>query len=617
MKKIKSLSYFIIFSTLTSYILFFSSCANPGVGPSGGPRDSIPPVVTSSIPIPFQTMFNGKEITVNFDEYIVSDNLSEKLVISPPLAKKPDISTKGKSVVVKFSEDLIPDRTYSIDFQDGIKDYTEGNKLKDLRIVFSTGAKLDTLQIGGYILDANTHLPSKNVLATLYTFDNDSVFKNLRPDFIAHTNEDGYFLFNNLPPDHYKLFGLTDDDKNLYYSQATEFIAFADSMITPSVKYIAQPDTVINGKDTIVTKGHNVYLPKNVTLLLFQEKVYSQFIVSLKRDPRDKCLIVFNEPVSDSLKIDLLDSIQPKSWKEIEISNNRDSVFIFITDSTLVKADTLLFRIKYSAPDSSGNSIIKADTIKMLYSKVELLKTKKKDNKTIRENFFSFSTNLVSTNFDLNRNINIEAPSPIVSLKKEMIRFNEMINDSTKKTINFELQSELNSKRKYHLLFPLVGNTKYELTIDTAVVKTLTGIQNAGLLSKFSTQKADFYGSIILTISGIPGKGKLLLIKYNEKGDKEEIIRDVTIENPKKEVLFNFLKPDKYILKFIDDRNKNGKWDTGNLKLNLQPEPIFYFQKVINVKSNWEIKENWKLTPGIIQVKKIVDELKETKKSGK
>jgi hypothetical protein len=612
LKRTKKLLNFICFFTILIYFTLLNSCANLGQGPSGGPRDSIPPVVTNSIPAHFQTMYTGKEINLTFNEYVVPDNLSEKLVISPPLAKKPEIKTTGKTINIKISEDLIPDRTYSVDFQDGIKDYTEGNKLKGLRMVFSTGNQLDTLQIGGYILNAFTLLPVPNILATLYTIDSDSVFKNLRPDYIARTNEEGHFLFDNLPPNLYKLYGLTDADKNLYYSQETELIAFSDTMISPSVKYIAKPDTIISGKDTIITKGRNEYSPDNATLLLFEEKSYYQYIATFKRDFRDRLLFVFNEPVTDSLKIEPIETVFPETWNEIELSSNKDSVTVFITDSTLVKTDTIFVGIKYSATDSSGNFITKTDTLKMLFKKIDTSKIKKKTNKSIDDQYFNFSTNLITSNFDLNSNIIIEAPSPIKELNKELFTLNELINDSILKPLNFELQSVKGSKRKFQLLFPLEEDKKYQLSIDTAVVKTISGTLNAGFISKFTTQKADYYGSIILSISGIEGKGKLQLLKFSEK---EEVVKEFIVEGSQKEVVFDFLKPEKYILKYHTDMNGNGKWDTGNLSENRQPEPVSYFQKVINVKSNWEIKENWGLKPEVSQAKKIIDEDAKNKKT--
>jgi hypothetical protein len=614
LKRLRELALIIFAFSALIYSLFFSSCANQGQGPSGGPRDTIAPLVTISIPENFQTNYSGKEINLTFNEFVVPDNLSEKLVISPPLAKKPEIKTIGKSIIIKISENLIPNRTYSIDFQDGIKDYTEGNKTEGLRIIFSTGNQLDSLQIGGHIFNAFNLTPVKDVLATLYTIDSDSVFRGLSPDFIARTNEEGYFLFDNLPPGQYKLYGLNDADKNLFFSQQTELIAFADSMISPSVKFNYEPDTIISGKDTIISKGHNIYSPDNVSLFLFEEKVFYQYIVSFKRDFRDRLLFVFSEPVTDSLKIDPIDSVFPESWNETELSSNKDTVIVYITDSTMIKTDTLFFGIKYTVTDSTGNFVSKTDTLKMIAKKAEFPKTKKKNDNTGDEQFFKFSSNIVSSNFDLNSNIIIEAPSPINELNKELFALNEMINDSTLKPLNFDLQQIKGSKRKFHLLFPLAEDKKYQLSIDTAVVKTISGLANAGFITKFTTQKADFYGSIILSLSGIEGMGNLLLLKFSEK---EEVIKEITVEGPKKDVVFDFLKPEKYILKYYSDLNGNGKWDNGNLAENRQPEPVTYFQKVINVKSNWEIKENWELKPDVSQAKKIIDEDAKDKKTVK
>ncbi|HNW51234.1 MAG TPA: Ig-like domain-containing protein [Prolixibacteraceae bacterium] len=612
-RKSKILLIVVAFSVSISLFLF-NSCANQGVGPSGGPRDSIPPVVITSIPASGQKMYDGKEIVLTFNEYVVASDLSNSLIISPPLAKKPEIKTSGKSVIVKIPEDLIPDRTYSVDFQNGIKDYTEGNVLKGLRILFSTGNQLDSLQIGGYVLDAFTHLPVPNTLVTLYTFDNDSVFQSLKPDFIARSNDEGFFLFDNLPPDHYKLYGLTDIDKNLFYSQPTESIAFCDSMITPSARYIAQTDTT-NGKDSV--SGFTEFFPKDVTILLFQEKTYNQYIVSSKRETEDKCLIAFNESV-DSFRVDLVKHIGEKNWNEIEYSANLDTVSVFIVDSLLAKTDTIFLGVNYLATDTLGNFKARTDTIKMLFNRQINLKDKKKDLKPVNSNYFNFSSNLVSSNFDLNKKIILEAPSPLKDMEKQKIGFYEIINDSTKKEIDFGLLSVPGSKRKYQLSVTLAENTKYLLSIDSSAICTMSGIPNAGFQSKFSTQKADFYGSIILSLKGVPGKGKLQLIKYQEKGDKEEIVRAADADTLQRTITFDYLKPDKYVLKFFNDINLNGKWDTGNLTMKLQSEPVFYFPKVINVKSNWEIKENWEIKSQPIKPKKIVDESKkEEKKSGK
>lgn len=592
--------------------LLISSCASMKDGPQGGPRDTIPPLVVASIPENLQRNFTEKEIEFTFNEFVVADKLSDILVISPPLGKKPTIRTSGKTVKVRIDEDLIPNRTYSVDFRDGIKDYNEGNKLNGLRLIFSTGNKLDTLRIGGYIIDALTHKPVPDVLATLYTLDNDSIFKNLNPDFIARTNDEGYFLFDNLPAGEYKLYGLKDDDNDLHYSQRSELIAFSDTMITPSASFAEQPDTVINNTDTIIIKGHTEYKPGDVKLLLFSDYYYSQHLISDKRDLFDRCMFIFSEPITDSVKVDLIGKETTGNWNEIEYSN--DSVSVWITDSILARTDTLRFALEYSETiDSLNTTKRQIDTLKMIFSAPQLPKQKKKEEPPKVE-YFRFTTNLSSSKFDLDKKIIIVTPSPTFPLTNEMFSLSEVINDSTVTPLNFNLLSLKNSNRKYQLDFEMLGDKKYRLSVDTAIVKTYTGIPNQGFKSTFTTQEDDYYGSIIITLNGTDNKGILSVIK---PGKTESIIREVPVDKAGQPVTINFLKPDKYIVKFFEDLNENGIWDTGRLSDKKQPEPVYYFPKEINVKSNWEMKETWEIKPGDIEINKIEDNSKDENKPAK
>jgi len=597
------------------YITLFTSCANPGAGPDGGSKDSIPPVIVTCIPEPFQTQFTGKEIQITFNEYVVPDNLTEKLIISPPLGKKPTIRTMGKSIIVKMEEDLIPDRTYSFDFGDGVKDYTEGNKYENLRLVFSTGTQLDSLRISGYIYDAVTLEPVPNAIATLYSSNDDSLFKNLHPDFIARADDKGFFLFDNLPQEEYKLYAVKDDDKNLYFSNVFELIAFNDSMLTPTVHFVEKIDTIITETDTTISTGYNEFSPKDLNLLLFQDDHYSQYMVSFKRETNDRCLFIFSEPVTDSITIELIGTDSLTTWNEIEYSQKLDSISLWITDSTYSKKDTLFFSVTYPATDdSTGILTVQTDTLRMTYSKPVQTPKQGKTKPVADENYFRFSTNLLSSGFDLNNKVIIEVPSPIDSLAKELFKLTEAINDSTYIPIDYELTPITGTSRKFQLDFNMKDDTKYELSIDTAVVMTLVGTPNAGFSTKFSTQKKDFYGAIILTLSGIEKEGIIQLIK-NEK--EERVIKEIRYNPTMKTVVFDYLKPEKYLLKFIDDVNGNSKWDTGKLSEKRQPEPVYYLQKELTVKSNWEIKESWEIKKGTIQSKAFAKTADNKKKTGK
>lgn len=609
----KQLSSIIFSAIFIAYLLFGQSCANPGAGPDGGPRDTIAPVIIGMVPRPYQTNVTSNEIVITFDEYVVQDNLATKMVVSPPLANKPSIKLKGKGIHIKFSEDLIPNRTYSVDLKDGVKDYNEGNKAESIRMLFSTYENIDTLQIKGYLLDAFTMNPVKDAFATLYTIDEDSVFSTLRPDFIAKTDEKGFFLFDNLPEGNYKLYGLIDGDNNLMFSQPTEQIAYIDSFLVPSAQYIPSNDTVYEENDTIITSGKTQYLPDEVYGLFFLQDYFKQYITTNKRETADQMLLTFNESLTDSFRFSAVNFELDSSQTYFEFSPNRDSVNIWLTDTLLAQNDSLFIRLDYTVLDSSETFITRTDTLKMFFSpKASKSKSKKKEEEEEKTTkLFNFKSNLTTNNFDLNNSIIIEAPSPIENIDSSMIQLVVVVNDSISEKVNFKWSALENSKRKYQIVYQPKEATVYKLTIDSAVVKTLSGIPNQAYESVFKTQKIDYYGTAQFEVTGIDQTAKIQLLQNSAT---ENVISEMLIEPGQKNITFKYLKPNKYKVKLIVDINGNGKWDTGNLAEKLPPEPVYYFPKIIIVKSNWEIKENWIIQPGVYKPKDLQDDEKKKEK---
>lgn len=593
----------ILFGMLAIYIWSAHSCANPGVGPQGGPRDSIPPLITESIPQNLQTAYTGNEISLTFNEYIVADNLESKMIVSPPLAEKPEIKIKGKNIIVKFNERLAENRTYSVDFKDLIKDYNEGNKLEGFRMLFSTYDQIDTLRIEGYLLDAFNHEPVENAFATLYKNRPDTFFTNTKPDFIAQTDTKGHFIFDNLALGFYNLFGLVDGDKNLYFSRQNEKIAFFDSLLSPTAKFISNVDTLITEKgDTSITfNGSTNFLPPPVFAFLFLEKTFNQNLIYARREEKDRISFAFNEQLTDSFKYKCLnvDDFENNIYKEY--SENNDSILIWLIDSMLIQTDTILLKLDYTVTDTLNNFVTKTDTLKLAYSAPRKV-GQKKDDVNNEEVFYNFSCN-VSTTFDLNSQLQVMAPLPIILPDSQWINIRMAINDSTYEDVNFTIN--LISKRKFHINFEVKEATSYVLTIDSAVVKSYGGIYNNAFELRFKSQKADFYGTAIFNFKGFDSTGIVQLLKNSKT---EDVIVQLTKEKGQTEVVFNYLKPGKYKVKLIDDLNSNQKWDSGNFKKKIKPEVVYYFTKIINIKSNWELKEDWIIEPGKFNLKDFAND---------
>lgn len=215
---------------INACILLFSRCANI-VPPSGGPKDTLPPRLTGAS-IPDSTLhFNSHKVVFTFNEYVQIDNIFEKLIVSPTLKRTPTVTSKLKTVTMVIKDTLEANTTYTFNFSDAIRDNNESNPIQDFQYVVSTGDYLDSLQVRGYIIDAESGKPDSNVSVMIYRKDIDSVVSKEKPVYFARSRGDGSFWFRNMAPGNYKIFALKEEDRDLQYTQPKELIAFNDSLI--------------------------------------------------------------------------------------------------------------------------------------------------------------------------------------------------------------------------------------------------------------------------------------------------------------------------------------------------------------------------------------------------
>ncbi len=200
-------------------MFLLSSCANI-IMPTGGEIDKIAPKVISISPELNSLNFKSKKIVIEFDEYVKINNLSS-INFLPNIEQAPIIKTEGKSVIVKFTEELKNNTTYSINFNNSIIDLNEGNSIKDLKYIFSTGEKIDTSKITGKIIDLKTNMFCSGTKIGLFKnimlSDFDSIIKNMTPDYFTLSDDKGEFTFSNLENGKYYLYGHQDLNKNTTY----------------------------------------------------------------------------------------------------------------------------------------------------------------------------------------------------------------------------------------------------------------------------------------------------------------------------------------------------------------------------------------------------------------
>ncbi|GAA4317512.1 Ig-like domain-containing protein [Compostibacter hankyongensis] len=209
----------------------FSRCAQI-VAPTGGPKDTIAPRLTATVPPDSSLHFTAKKISLTFDEYVQLQNLQEQMIVTPYPKHQPVVTSKLQNIAISIKDTLQPNTTYTINLGSAVQDINEGNPAEDFQYVFSTGDYLDSLQISGRLFDAATGKTDSNVVVMLYTrTDDDSVVLREKPVYYTRSKSGGRFRLRNLPHGTYRVFALKDANNDLQYNDSTEAIAFLNDSL--------------------------------------------------------------------------------------------------------------------------------------------------------------------------------------------------------------------------------------------------------------------------------------------------------------------------------------------------------------------------------------------------
>jgi hypothetical protein len=467
----KTIAPIILGSSLVALLI---ACAKIST-PSGGPRDKTPPVVVKTTPLKATTNFKGDKIEVEFDEFVVLDNINEKFMVSPPMKKKPRVVIRGKSVVVELDEKLKDSTTYTFYFQDGIKDLNEGNFLPNYQFVLSTGPVIDSLSVTGNIYNArNLEVPEKTEVIMHKDMADSAVIK-LLPQYITRVDQTGYFRFDNVGPGKYRLYGLKETDNSKNYNLPDEEFAFMDTtvLITSEKNYIPPViDTLAVKKEEIKTKKPEktptdgkvvakkpaavkdtanikkviepVLLKGEYNLFLFLAKKKAHYLLSSKRDPKFQLLYVLSIP-PDSMKFEF--SIPDADTKAYltEPSKNRDTLRVWLTDSALYSRPAIQTILNYPFTDTLGKVVYKTDTVAMRFTFPKPSKSAAKKKKTV----FTFESNISSGSLKPGQTIVFTSATPFIRPDTAKIRVYEVLQDSSVSIPYNLIKDSLNSTRYF------------------------------------------------------------------------------------------------------------------------------------------------------------------------
>lgn len=604
--------------------LLVSACASIG-RPDGGPRDETPPRFIAASPSPGAVGFDGRRIVLTFDENVQLNSPADKVVVSPPQIQQPGITANGRHVTVTLKDTLIPNTTYTIDFSDAVTDLNEGNPLEGLAIDFATGQELDTLRISGIVLEGRTLEPAQGMLVGVYSTDADSAISTLRMERIAKTDQYGQFTVRNLKPGSYQIFALNDLNRD-YHWDRTEDVAFCDSLISPSAHFEMVADTLLSSleEDSVVVHQVVRYLPDDVLLTWFNEQYRAQYLKEYSRVGRNIISLEMAAPADSLPRLTVIASgsdsmrLPVDSVSVLERSLSADTLRYWLTDTSLIRSDSLLIETTYRRVDSLDRIVWATDTLKFFTKRPRGKKQKEESarqfhvrtlqekidsvrerNDTIAIDTFALSQpdawlgiKLVSTTQDLHKPLYIESDQPLASVDTAGIRLEIMVDTVWTPVAGFNAKLEpvdSVSLRRFKIEHKWKPEAKYRLLVDSMAIRGIYPVYNKPIQQEIMAKSLEDYSTILFNVTGldtVPAIVELL-------GSSDTPVASAPMVNGR--CTLRYIAPGTYYARLYIDADGSGSYTDGSMSERRQPEETYYFPKKLTLKKNWDLEQGWNI----------------------
>jgi uncharacterized protein (DUF2141 family) len=530
--------------------VFLWACANPK-GITGGAKDTTAPKLIKVIPAPKATNFNSRVIIMEFDEWIKISNIQKELMITPSIKGSYKIKDLKKKVVLEFEKPFDENTTYTLNFRKAIQDITEGNPVKNLQVVFSTGEKIDSLQMSGYAKILLSNSPASECSVWLSPADDTLKVDKHLPYYLTQTDKAGNFRFQNLKAGKFNLYIFQDKNNNNILNPEQEMVGFTkDAIVLDSLN-----------RDSLF-----------IELALMDKKPAKLLRSRPSATQTDKSFLDFNKGLA---KI----SIESSAKIAYQIAENGKEVWLYNVEK---KYDSIA--VKIIASDSLGNP---TDTSRKILFLKEL-----RSGKSKKEPFKMTIKNLSQGEGVLpNLHLGLVFTKPIATESLEKIRFFKD-QDSTQAIALETKDMEWNDYRTEAFIKKNIAfKESVRLQIDSAAFESVEKDFSQKVEQKFDLKNPVRFATIKLEIDT---KEKNYILELLD--EKQNIVR--TFDSNKQKLSNNLLVWDylpalTYKIRAIIDENNNGKWDTGDYKQKILPEKIIFLPKDIPVRENWEVSEKF------------------------
>ncbi len=578
------------------------------MSPTGGPRDSLPPVIVRMTPDNFavnRPTTGHEKIYIEFDEFVQLKDQQKEFFTSPAMKKKPLVSLRGKGVVVQLRDTLEPNTTYALNFGSMIRDNNEDNPRYSMRYVFSTGPEVDSMVMSGYTADGYRADSVSKTFIWFFPADSveevaayDSTVFKYKPSVIARAETNGIFIAQNLKPIDYRVYAFEDKNDNQIYEPGSDQIGFVEGRHNPA----RMPDFAIwyDSLRRYVTAAPQLYLR------MFTDRAFRRQMLSETARPLQHQAMLYFTTAYPQIKSIRFDSIPDERVIVDPQTVGRDTVALWFHVPAADLPDTIKGSITYMKHDTLSVLQEVTEPLKLAWRLVETKEQERERERLERErrkaeeageewqepekeNPFGYKLSL-SGDLNPEEGLTVDFDYPLARLDSAAVQLAAVDAEQRETRIPVHFVRDTAQLRRWHIRAVWEPTTQYKLTIPEGAIVDIAGFSNDSLVGKYTAFDPEKFATVKIHVNAADPHKRYIIQLLDGNSLKQEK-RGVTAGD----VQFNYVPAGEIKFRIIEDANGNGKWDTGNVVERRQPERAEFYlnergEDTFATKVNWEIE---------------------------
>lgn len=584
---------------------FLSRCASIGT-PTGGPKDTLPPVVVAVVPEDGATNFKSKSIYIEFDEYVQLKDQQKEIYVSPAMGKKPVFTMRGRGIYIQIKDDsLLPETTYAIEFGSSVADNNESNALHGLRYVFSTGNTIDSLICSGYTEDSYTADSLGKSFIWFYEADSvetpdtyDSTIFKYKPSKIARSQNNGIFIAQNLKPVPYRVYAIFDANDNQTYEPSIDKVGFVDGVYNPA----EMPDFSI-WYDSV--RRYPSADPQLYFRLFTDVSFRRQSLQEATRPEQHKVVLSFgaSNPDIRSLR---LDSVPQDKIIVEPLSKGRDTLALWLNVPSESLPDTLRGEIVFMAHDTLNVLRETKEELKLSWRRIESRDQERERERNERArakaeaageewkepptpSTFAMIDFAKSAEVNPEQDLPLEFATPLTrfdSTAVELLSFGEGGDTLRERAIFIPDTANV---RRWRLRSRWLPERQYRLRIPPDALADITDEGNDSITASLTVSKVEDYATLRLKVTP-RHEGDLYILQLVDANGT--LLREERGVGAGEHTML-YVPAGDMRLRIIEDVNGNGEWNGGNLVERRQSERAEFYkndeqEELFTTKTGWE-----------------------------